>query len=192
MAEVYVSVSQYTINKYNSIEFLIFTLAKQVPEQTYLPTWVPDWRRWKVGFKYYRDHLYSRTPSSRITELPRVSKCLTTLYVQGFCIDILDRAFREIIGHSFPAMLISNFLKTCAEIVKEAAWRQSGVVLPQDDWLVIFLIPLVEWFDTDTYLGWSASDRGKSRTRKILPEFQRPIADDTRVSVLLQGRSFNK
>lgn len=153
IAEVYTSVPEYVINKYNSLEFLTCASANTTPDQADLPTWVPDWRNWRTEFKYHDAPLYRGTPlSSRVAEVPRISRCLKTLHVQGFCFDILDRAFRDISSDSFPEMPISIFLEACAEIVKEAARRQNGVTLREDDWPAIFSSPL--WNGLVRTLTW--------------------------------------
>jgi hypothetical protein len=84
---------------------------------------------------------------------------MRTLHVRGFSIDTLGRAFRDVGGHSFPATQISTFLKTCAEIVREAARRRNGVIPELDDWAAILSSPL--WNGLVRTLTWHGDLQGE-------------------------------
>jgi hypothetical protein len=180
LAQVYASVPEYMINKYNSLDFLLCASANKASAKTELPSWVPDWRNWKSEFKYHDISQNAATSFfGRTAEVSWVSRSRRTLHVQGFCIDTLDRVFQDIEGHSFPVTQVSTFLNTCAEIVREAAQRQNGVILEPDDWAAIFSSPLwnslvrtLTWFYARQIVGRKKIKSYYQSSRDLLPMIQ--------------------
>jgi hypothetical protein len=132
VAEVYTSVVEFVLRKYNSLNFLLYAGInwRDPASDRMIPTWVPDWRNPSTRtWLSHSPNLSQEGPFPMSKPRSAISFDGAILETYGIRIDCIDRIFRLPEGVDLYKTPLTNFLDSCRTIVRKSASNQNKVEL---------------------------------------------------------------
>ena len=144
--EVYASVAEFMLRKYNSLNFMLYAGInwRDPSSERTLPTWVPDWRDPSTRTWLSHSPKLSQEPPLITPRLKStISPDGTALCAYGICIDRIEHAFYLPEGVEMYITPTTTFLGICRTIVNAASLTQHDAENEEHD-RDVFCLP--QWY----------------------------------------------